>query len=166
MKRKLIFLLNIALLLVTSGVLAQSGTNYQVEWSVMGSAGDQFVSGSSYQMGFTLSQDQAPLISSGSNYQIVQGYWAGAAIAAGYSRYDFDQSCRIDVGDVAEGAGKWRCVPGGCYEAEYDVDNDGDIDILDIMEVARRFGCQCGDACYDSSDHAYVYTRPEGAGEE
>jgi hypothetical protein len=45
MKRKLIFLLNIALLLVTSGVLAQSGTNYDVHWSVMGSAGEQFVSG-------------------------------------------------------------------------------------------------------------------------
>ena len=78
MKRKLIFLLNIALLLVTSGVLAQSGTNYDVEWSVMGSAGDQFVSGSSYQMGFTLAPDQASLISSGSNYQIIRGFWSGA----------------------------------------------------------------------------------------
>jgi len=82
-----------ALLLVASGALrlpsallrtgaqdiafAQSGSNYDVEWSVMGSAGDQFVSGTNYQMGFTLAPDQASLISSGSNYQIVRGFWSG-----------------------------------------------------------------------------------------
>ncbi len=32
----------------------------------------------------------------------------------------------------------------------YDMDCDGDIDIVDIMTVASHWGCQQGDACYDS----------------
>ena len=32
----------------------------------------------------------------------------------------------------------------------YDLDCDGDIDILDIMLVASHWGCQQGDACYDT----------------
>jgi len=77
--RALIILLPVLLLLLASGVLAQSGGDYDVEWNVIGSAGDQFVSGGDYQIGFTLAQDQEPLISSGGNYQILQGYWSGGA---------------------------------------------------------------------------------------
>lgn len=64
-------------LAVASSVLAQSGGGYDVEWSVLGTAGDQFVSGGGYQLGFTLGQDQEPGISSGGGYQIMQEYWAG-----------------------------------------------------------------------------------------
>jgi len=87
MKRKLIILLTAILLLaLTVGVLrlaqgdvlAQSGGDYDVEWSVMGSAGGQFVSGGDYQMGFTLAQDTPPLVSAGGVYQVVQGYWASS----------------------------------------------------------------------------------------
>ena len=88
MKRKLILLLSVALLFTLTGgalrlaqgtALAQTGGNYDVEWHVIGSAGDQFVSGGGYQIGFTLAQDTPPLISSGGSYQIAQGYWAGGA---------------------------------------------------------------------------------------
>jgi len=34
-----------------------------------------------------------------------------------------------------------------CFFA--DVDRDGDVDIVDIYNVAYRWGCQCGDACYE-----------------
>ena len=78
MKRKLILPLAVVLLLILAGsVLAQSGGNYDVEWQVIGSTGDQFVTGGNYQLGFTLAQDSPPLLSSGGNYQIAQGYWAG-----------------------------------------------------------------------------------------
>jgi hypothetical protein len=30
-----------------------------------------------------------------------------------------------------------------------DMDGDGDVDIADIYNVAYRWGCQCGDTCYD-----------------
>jgi hypothetical protein len=98
MKRKLMSLLGAALLLALIGgalrlardvVLAQSGGDastplgkgYDVGWSVVGSAGDQFVSGGDYQMGFTLAQDTPPLISSGGDYQVAQGFWNGASPA-------------------------------------------------------------------------------------
>lgn len=75
--RFLILLLPVLLLLLVRGVLAQSGDDYDVEWSVSGSAGDQFASGSNYQVGLTLAQDQEPGISAGDSYQIIQGYWSG-----------------------------------------------------------------------------------------
>jgi len=95
MKRKLMLLLSAALLLVLVGdalrlardiALAHwSGDasiplspGYDVGWSVVGSAGDQFVSGGDYQMGFTLAQDTPPLISSGGDYQVAQGFWNGS----------------------------------------------------------------------------------------
>jgi hypothetical protein len=98
MKRKLMLLLGAALLLALVGgalrlardiVLAQSGgdasmplgTGYDVGWSVVGSAGDQFVSGGDYQMGFTLAQDTPPLVSSGGDYQVAQGFWNGSPSA-------------------------------------------------------------------------------------
>jgi hypothetical protein len=61
-----------------SPTLAQTGGGYDLDWSVFGSAGDQFVTGGSYQLGFTLGQSPSPLVSSGGGYQIVQGYSAGA----------------------------------------------------------------------------------------
>jgi hypothetical protein len=91
MKRKLILLLSVALLLTLAGValrlaqdtaLAQTGGDYDLEWHVIGSAGEQFVSGGGYQIGFTLAQDTPPLMSSGGGYQIAQGYWAGGAGAS------------------------------------------------------------------------------------
>ena len=85
MRQELIVLLSAAMLVALIGAplrlrqdlaLAQSGGDYDVEWSVMGSAGDQFVSGGDHQMGFTLAQDTPPLVSTGGSYQIAQGYWA------------------------------------------------------------------------------------------
>lgn len=76
-KRIVLMVIPVLLLFLARGVLAQSGGDYDVEWNVMGSAGDQFVSGGGYQIGFTLAQDQEPLISSGGDYQIGQEYWSG-----------------------------------------------------------------------------------------
>jgi hypothetical protein len=148
MKRKLIFLLNIALLLVTSGVLAQSGTNYDVHWSVMGNAGEQFVSGGSYQLGFTLAQDTPPLVSAGGSYQIVQGYWTVPAPC-----YDLSGDGQVAIDDVMSVASRWRtsCAkpdpdndPGTPnFEPLYDIDDDCDIDIVDIMLVVVQWGKTC-----------------------
>jgi len=70
------FLIGLTLLLAASGVLAQSGGSYDVEWSVVGSAGDQFAVGGSYQVGFTLGQAQESPVSAGGSYQVAQGYWS------------------------------------------------------------------------------------------
>jgi len=72
------FLLLAALFLAGGAVLAQSGGGYDVEWQVLGSAGEQFLTGGGYQLGFTLAQDTPPLVSQGGSYQVVQGYWSGA----------------------------------------------------------------------------------------
>lgn len=81
MRRKTIAPLFCALLLLAVALgglaLAQSGGSYDVEWQVLGAAGDEFASGGSYQLGFTLGQDQEPLVSSKGSYQIIQGYWSG-----------------------------------------------------------------------------------------
>jgi hypothetical protein len=78
MQRVRSVLLLTTLLLAGGVVLAQSGGSYDVEWQVMGSAGQQFVSGGGYQFGFTLAQDTPPLVSQGGHYQVIQGYWSGA----------------------------------------------------------------------------------------
>jgi hypothetical protein len=84
MKRKEFLFLSLLVLGALAGaflrpspraVLAQSGGDYDVSWSVVGSAGDQFATGGGYQMGFTLAQDSPPALSTGGNYQIAQGYW-------------------------------------------------------------------------------------------
>jgi hypothetical protein len=77
MQRLRMILLLAALLLGGGAVLAQSGGSYDVGWSVIGNAGEQFVTGGDYQLGFTLAQDTPPLVSTGGDYQIVQGYWSG-----------------------------------------------------------------------------------------
>ena len=56
-------------------VVAQSGGDYQLDWHVMGSGGEEFPGGGDYQLGFTLGQDPDPLVSAGGSYEIVQGYW-------------------------------------------------------------------------------------------
>lgn len=55
---------------------AQSGGGYELEWQVIGSAGDEFVRGGEYQIGFTLGQAEDTPVSAGGSYQIAQGYWA------------------------------------------------------------------------------------------
>jgi hypothetical protein len=71
-------LLLVVLLLFGGAVLAQSSGGYDVEWQVIGSAGEQFATGGDYQLGFTLAQDTPPQVSQGGSYQVVQGYWSGA----------------------------------------------------------------------------------------
>lgn len=78
MRRVRIVLFLVTLFLAGGVVLAQSGGSYDVEWQVIGSAGEQFVTGGDYQVGFTLAQDTPPLVSQGGSYQVVQGYWSGA----------------------------------------------------------------------------------------
>jgi len=56
--------------------------------------------------------------------------------------------CITDLADIQAVADRWRCEPGGCYEARYDVNSDDAIDVLDIMLLAARWHCACGDACY------------------
>ncbi len=150
MKRKLIVLLTAILLLtLTVGVpqlaqgdvLAQSGGDYDLEWSVMGSAGEQFVSGGDYQMGFTLAQDTPPLVSGGGDYQVVQGYWA----LTGFCYWmDMDCDCDVDVVDLQTVAGNWRCQIGdGCYKHRQDVDGDDIITVIDLMRIAAQWPWSC-----------------------
>jgi len=61
-------------------VAAQSGGDYDVEWSVVGSAGEQAAAGGDYQVGFTLGQAHEPIASTdGSNYTVIGGFWAGVS---------------------------------------------------------------------------------------
>jgi hypothetical protein len=121
--------------------LAQSGGDYDVAWSVVGSGGDQFVSGGDYGMGFTLGQDTPPAISSGGDYQVVQGYWA----LAGFCYWmDIDCNCTVDATDVQMVANNWRCATGdGCYDDRHDVDGDGVITVIDVMRIAAQWGWDC-----------------------
>ncbi len=68
-------------LLFVGSVLAQSGGDYDVEWNVIGAAGDEFPSGGGYQVGFTLGQPSPPWIPSGGGYQSVNGYWSGGGFS-------------------------------------------------------------------------------------
>jgi len=80
MRRKTIVPTFCALLLVAAALglaLAQSGGAYDVEWQVLGTAGDEFAAGGAYQVGFTLGQAQEPGVSAGGGYQVIQGYWSG-----------------------------------------------------------------------------------------
>ena len=88
MKRTLILSSGVVLLLAlgwtlwqrVAPVAAQSGGDYDVEWSVVGSAGEQFAAGGEYQVGFTLAQAHEPMISTdGSNYTVIGGFWAGVS---------------------------------------------------------------------------------------
>jgi hypothetical protein len=150
MGRRLMMLLGAALLLATMGgfprsaagdVLAQSGGDYDVAWSVMGSAGEQFVSGGDYQMGFTLAQDTPAMISSGGGYQVVQGTWA----LTGFCFWmDVNCDCSVTVEDLQAVADTWRCGIGdGCYDDRHDVDADGVITVIDVMQIAAEWGWTC-----------------------
>lgn len=78
MRRKAVIpLISVLLLAAALGglALAQSGGSYDVEWQVLGTAGDEFAAGGAYQVGFTVGQEQEPLVSSGGRYQVVQDYW-------------------------------------------------------------------------------------------
>lgn len=77
MRRRSISFALISLLLLASAALAQTSSTYDLEWSVLGSAGLQFAEGSGYQLGFTLAQDTPPLVGASSSYQMIQGYWVG-----------------------------------------------------------------------------------------
>lgn len=84
MKKQPILLLSVALIFVLAAstlAAAQSGGDYDLEWQVIGSAGDEFLAGGDYQIGFTLAQAQDTPISAGGDYQIAQGYWAGGGSA-------------------------------------------------------------------------------------
>ena len=79
MKRILILSSGVVLLLVLrwtlwrriAPVAAQSGGGHDVEWSVVGSAGEQFATEDDYQIGYTLAQAHEPIISTdGSNYTV------------------------------------------------------------------------------------------------
>jgi hypothetical protein len=139
----------ILLLTLTVGVprlargdaLSQSGGDYDLAWSVMGSAGEQFVSGGDYQMGFTLAQDTPPLVSAGGDYQVVQGYWA----LTGFCYWmDIDCNCTVNAIDVQTVANSWRCETGdGCYDDRHDIDGDGIITVIDVMKIAAQWNWTC-----------------------
>lgn len=82
MKRQALAPLFAVLLLAAalgSLALAQSGGSYDVEWQVIGTAGDEFVAGEGYQIGYTVGQEQEPIVSTNGAYQVVQGYWSGGS---------------------------------------------------------------------------------------
>ena len=58
---------------------------------------------------------------------------------------DIVADCRVDIADIMQVAGHWRCRCGDvCYNALYDLDGDCDIDVVDIMLVVKHWGETCG----------------------
>ena len=69
----------LALLLIGSAALAQSGGGYDLSWSTVDAGGLSFAGGGSYVLGATAGQPDAGQLSSG-DYVLGGGYWGGGAL--------------------------------------------------------------------------------------
>jgi len=78
MRKRIILVLAVVLLAlaVAGGVLAQTSTNYNLEWHVIGGGGGP-VSSASYMVRSTAGQGSAsPPYSASGNYVVSGGYWS------------------------------------------------------------------------------------------
>jgi hypothetical protein len=71
-------LATVALLLVVSTALAQSG--YDLSWWTVDGGGETFSTGGSYTLGGTIGQPDAGVMSGGT-YNLGGGFWGGGAMA-------------------------------------------------------------------------------------
>jgi hypothetical protein len=76
----------LAMLLVTSVALAQSGGGYDLSWSTVDGGGYTFSSGGDYELGGTVGQHDAGQMSRG-GYSLWGGFWPGGALEAEYDTY-------------------------------------------------------------------------------
>ena len=76
----------VALLLLTSAALAQSGDGYDLSWSTVDGGGHTFSVGGDYVLGGTAGQPDAGC-ASGGDYAICGGFWPGSAAEEDYYGY-------------------------------------------------------------------------------
>lgn len=76
----------LALLLVTSVALAQSGGGYDLSWSTVDGGGYTFSVGGDYELGGTVGQHDAGYMSGG-GYSLWGGFWPGSAVEKDYYGY-------------------------------------------------------------------------------
>jgi hypothetical protein len=69
------------LLLLASGVSAQSGGGYDLSWSTIDGGGGTFSTGGVYALGGTVGQPDAGQLTGGV-YTLGGGFWGGGAVAA------------------------------------------------------------------------------------
>ena len=78
MKRVTILLSLAVLLLLASGVLAQSSDGYDVSWWTVDGGGYTFSASRDYSLGGTLGQPDAGVLTGG-DYTLGGGFWGGGA---------------------------------------------------------------------------------------
>ena len=82
MKHGTLLLALIALLLLASVALAQSGGGYDLSWSTIDGGGTTWSEGGGYALGGTVGQPDAGVLSGG-DYTLAGGFWGGAAARYG-----------------------------------------------------------------------------------
>jgi hypothetical protein len=71
----------LAVLLVGSAALAQSGGGYDLSWCSVDAGGRTFSTGGVYTLGGTIGQPDAGVLTGG-EYTLGGGFWGGGALAA------------------------------------------------------------------------------------
>ena len=76
----------VALLVITSVALAQSGGDYDLSWSRVAGGGSTFSAGGDYELWGAAGQHDAGSMSGG-DYAIGGGFWPGSAVEEDYYGY-------------------------------------------------------------------------------
>jgi len=84
-KRRTVVLTLAALLLLTGGVLAQSGA-YDLSWWTVDAGGTTFSTADGYTLGATVGQPDAGVLS-GNGYTLAGGFWGGGGMTAAHRIY-------------------------------------------------------------------------------
>jgi hypothetical protein len=88
MRKRLRYLLwpVLALLLLTSAVVARTGDGYDLTWWTVDGGGYTFSTGGGYTLGGTVGQPDAGALTSG-DYTLGGGFWGGGAVARRFQVY-------------------------------------------------------------------------------
>lgn len=134
MPTKVILLLLLVVIVSAAAVQAQSSTNYDLTWHVIGGGGAP-ISSASYAVNSTAGQGSAsPPVASSASYAVTGGYWR-CTIA-----HDVNDDGLVTVYDIQVIAEAWGDVPAPGYA---DRDGDGDVDMIDIQLVTAHWGLIC-----------------------
>ncbi|HUW94220.1 MAG TPA: hypothetical protein VMW58_00385 [Anaerolineae bacterium] len=76
----------VAMLLVASVALAQSGDGYDLSWSTVDGGGYTFSVGGAYELGGTVGQPDAGC-TEGGTYRLCGGFWPGSGVEGDYYTY-------------------------------------------------------------------------------